>query len=257
MPTLVVSETPGVCMVLDLMLIALAITLDPLPLMAFVLVLASDRGIWKGLVFILSWLACLTVVIAAVLVATGGRPPPPKSAPSTAALAAKLFIGVALVLYGERRRRRLGGLRGRGAAGPDRPAAPSSPAPETDQATVWGAAGLAVLLQPWGLVAAGATTVVEADTSRFTTWLALFGFCSLATASLLVLELYGVFAPAAARARLLRLRAWLVRHQDQALVTLCLLLGFWLMGKSLYQLTGCPGAVAAPGRRSAVVRYGC
>ncbi|MGW1623442.1 GAP family protein [Streptomyces sp. NPDC002172] len=226
-------------MVLDLMLIALAITLDPLPLMAFVLVLASDRGIWKGLVFILSWLACLTVVIALVLAATGGRPPPPKSPPSTAALAAKLLIGAGLVLYGERRRRRLGGLRGRGAVpGPAEPGAPSSAASETDQATVWGAAGLAVLLQPWGLVAAGATTVVEADTSRFTTWLALFGFCLLATASLLALELYGVFAPAAARARLLRLRAWLVRHQDQALVTLCLVLGFWLMGKSLYQLTG-------------------
>ncbi|MGW5655792.1 GAP family protein [Streptomyces humi] len=224
-------------MVLDLLLIALAITLDPLPLMAFVLVVASARGAWKGLVFILSWLVCLTAVITLVLVLTGGEPPPPKSPPSTAALAAKLFVGVSLVGYGEHRRRRLGGLRARGT----RPAVPE-PEPvsltsEMDRSTVWSAAGLAVLLQPWGLVAAGATTVVEADTSHFATWIALFGFCLLATASLLTVELYVVFAPTAARVRLLRLRAWLTRHQEQALVTLCLLLGCWLVGRSLYQLT--------------------
>ncbi|MFE2065004.1 GAP family protein [Streptomyces sp. NPDC059467] len=229
-------------MVLDLVLIGLAITLEPLPLMAFVLVVASARGVWKGLVFILSWLACLTLVIAIVLVLTGGEPPPPRSPPSTAALAAKLFIGVSLVLYGEHRRRRRGGLRGRrpgsGPTGPEPSASPSaSLTSHMDHSTVWSAAGLAVLLQPWGLVAAGATTVVEADTSHFTTWLALVGFCVLATASLLAVELYVVFAPTAARARLLRLRAWLAAHQEQALVTLCLLLGFWLVGRSLYQLT--------------------
>ncbi|MEU2779027.1 GAP family protein [Streptomyces sp. NPDC007162] len=224
-------------MVLDLLLIALAITLEPLPLMAFVLVVASARGVWKGLVFILSWLACLVLVITVVLLLTGGRPPPPKSPPSTAVLAAKLLIGVALVGYGEHRRRRLGGLRGRApGAGPPAPSSASLTA-EMDRSTMWSAAGLAVLLQPWGLVAAGATTVVEADTSHFATWLALSGFCLLATASLLALELYVVFAPAAARGRLLRLRAWLTRHQEQALVTLCLLLGCWLVGRSLYQLT--------------------
>ncbi|MGW0414826.1 GAP family protein [Streptomyces collinus] len=93
-------------------------------------------------------------------------------------------------------------------------------------------------MQPWGLVAAGATTVVEADTSHLASWFALFGFCVLATASLLAVELYVVFSPTAARARLLALRAWMERHSEQAVVALCLLLGFWLVGKSIYQLTG-------------------
>ncbi|MEW2304299.1 GAP family protein [Streptomyces sp. NPDC006655] len=227
-------------MVLDLLLIALAITLEPLPLTAFVLVVASARGVWKGLVFILSWLACLALVITIVLLLTGGQPPPPKSPPSTAALAAKLLIGVSLLGYGAHRRRRLGGRRvrnpGAGQPAPE-PASSVSLTSEMDRSTVWSAAGLAVLLQPWGLVAAGATTVVEADTSHVATWLALFGFCLLATSSLLTLELYVVFAPTAARGRLLRLRAWLTRYQEQALVTLCLLLGCWLVGRSLYQLT--------------------
>lgn len=218
-------------MVLDLFLIALAITLDPLPLMAFVLVVASERGVWKGLVFILSWLGCLVLVIAIVLTLTGGQPPPPRSPPSTGALAAKLLIGVWLVLYGERRRRRR--------SAEPAPASPSSDlASRMDSSPVWTAGGLAVLLQPWGLVAAGATTVVEADLSHLSSWLVLAGFCVLATASLLTAELYVVFAPTVAKARLLRLRSWMEEHQQQAIVTGALFLGFWLMAKSVYQLTG-------------------
>ncbi|MGW7385862.1 GAP family protein [Streptomyces sp. NPDC054794] len=215
-------------MVLDLLLIALAITLDPLPVMAFVLVVASPRGAWKGLVFILSWLACLVAVIALVLGLTGGHPPPPKSPPSTAALAAKLLVGVSLILYGEHRRRRHSTGRAR---------ADESAAEPERQPTVWTSAGLAVLLQPWGMVAAAATTVVAADLSHFSTWLALFGFCLLATASLLATELYVVLAPRSATARLLALRTWMRDHQEQAIVLGCLVVGFWLTGKSIYQLT--------------------
>ncbi|MFE0515455.1 GAP family protein [Streptomyces sp. NPDC058964] len=230
-------------MVVDLLLIALAITLDPLPIMAFVLVVASVRGVWKGLAFILSWLSCLVVVIAIVLALTGGHPPPPKSPPTTAALAAKLAIGVWLVLYGERRRRRLIASRSRGGETVEEPDPDPVPASGTqltsqmDRTSAWAAAGLAVFLQPWGLVAAAATTVVEADLSHISSWLALSFFCLLATASLLATELYMVFAPTAAKARLLRLRSWMEAHQQQAIVVGSLVVGFWLVGKSIYQLT--------------------
>ncbi|MFF7750610.1 GAP family protein [Streptomyces sp. NPDC007971] len=219
-------------MVLDLLLIALAITLDPLPLTAFVLVVASAKGVWKGLVFILSWLACLVAVIAMVLALTGGHPPAPRSTPSTAVLAAKLAIGVGLVVYGEYRRRRMVAERSHHRA-PEPPSLTS----ELDRSTVWTSAGLAVLLQPWGMVAAGATTVVSADLSHPVTWLVLFSFCLLATASLLAVELYVVLAPEQAKPRLLKLRAWMKEHQQQAIVILCLGLGLWLTGKSIYQLT--------------------
>uniref|UniRef100_UPI00278C7332 GAP family protein n=1 Tax=Streptomyces venezuelae TaxID=54571 RepID=UPI00278C7332 len=93
-------------MVLDLVLIGLAITLYPLPGMALVLVLASPRGVYKGLAFIAAWLACLVAVIAMVLLFTGGEPPAPRSPPSLAALSATLAIGLGLIFYGEHRRRR-------------------------------------------------------------------------------------------------------------------------------------------------------
>ncbi|MGW6731436.1 GAP family protein [Streptomyces sp. NPDC055013] len=63
--------------VVDLLLIALAITLDPLPLMAFVLVVASGRGVRTGLAFIAGRMACFVAVIALVLTPTGGQPPRP------------------------------------------------------------------------------------------------------------------------------------------------------------------------------------
>ncbi|MFI9103715.1 GAP family protein [Streptomyces fildesensis] len=222
-------------MVLDLVLIGLAITLYPLPIMAFVLVLSSPGGVWKGLAFILAWLACLVAVIAAVLLLTGGEPPAPRSPPSTAALAVKLAIGVSLVLYGEhrRRRRRSATPMDRGRSASDE----AEPASRVHQASVWSAAGLAVLLQPWGMVAAAASTVVEADLAHGATYLALLAFCILASASLLTMELLMVFTPTRAQRLLTGLRSWLAAHQDQAIVAICLFLGITLAGKAIFQLT--------------------
>jgi hypothetical protein len=50
------------------------------------------------------------------------------------------------------------------------------------------------------------------------------------------LLLYAAFAPEASSARLDRLRTWLDTHQDQVIIVVCLLLGFWLAGKSIYLL---------------------
>ncbi|MEU0394606.1 GAP family protein [Streptomyces sp. NPDC006208] len=246
-------------MVLDLLLIALGITLDPLPIMAFVLVVASDRGVWKGLAFIMGWLACLVVVIALVLTLTGGEPPPPRSPPSTAGLAVRLAIGVGLVSFALYRRKRMRSApqeapasvrdhvpepataqetAGTSPRTTSRSRSSSSMTSRMDRSSAWAVAGLAVFLQPWGMVAAAAATVVSADLSHLSTYVALFAFCILATASLLAAELYVVFSPEAAQTRLLKLRNWLQGHEQQAIVVICLLLGLWLTGQSIYQLTG-------------------
>ncbi|MEU9107656.1 GAP family protein [Streptomyces xanthophaeus] len=233
-------------MVLDLILIGLAVTLFPLPIMAFVLVVSAPRGVSKGLAFILAWLACLVAVIAIVLFLTGGEPPPPRSPPSIGALVVTLVIGVGLIVYSEHRRRRhrrtVTAPAPAPAPGPyeeeQREAAGTSLSSRMDDATGWSAAALAVLLQPWGMVGAGAATVVQADLSHGATYLALAGFCLLATSSLLAMELYMLFAPARAQLALTGMRAWLQRHKEPAIVVICLLLGLWLVGRSLYQLAG-------------------
>ena len=212
-------------MVLDLLLIGLGITLEPFPLTAFILVLSAEKGTWKGLAFILGWLACLVAVIAAVIVSTGNNPPAPQTVPSDAALAVKLAAGVVLILIAVRQRRRMG-----------RPRKPPAWMARLDQLSLLGAAGLAAFLQPWTLVAAGAATVVEAKLDTAGSYLVLVLFCLLATSSFLYLELYATFATGKAAARLERMRKWLDSHQDQVIIAICLLLGFWLAGKSIYLL---------------------
>ena len=212
-------------MVLDLLLIGLAIALEPFPLTAFILILSTEKGTWKGLAYIFGWLACLIVVIAAVLLTTGDKPPKPNTAPSTAALAVKLALGIVLVLLAVRQQRRMG-----------RPRKPPSWMARLDRVSLWAAAGLAVFLQPWALVGAGAATVAEAKLTGPGDYVTLVLFCLLGTSSFLYLELYAAFAPAAATLRLERMRAWLDTHQDQVVILVLLLLGFWLAGKSIYLL---------------------
>jgi threonine/homoserine/homoserine lactone efflux protein len=211
--------------VLNLLLIGLGIALVPFPLTAFVLVLAAQKGTWKGLAYILGWLACLVAVIAAVILTTGNNPPRPQTAPSDAALAVKLAAGVVLILLAVHAQRRKG-----------RPRKPPTWMARVDRMSLWAAAGLAAFLQPWTLVAAGGATVVEAKLSTPGSFLALIIFCLLATSSYLYLELYAVFRPARADALLVRLRTWLESHQDQVIILICLLLGFWLAGNSIYLL---------------------
>ncbi len=95
-------------MVLDLMLIAIVIALEPIPLTAFILVLASKRGVLKGAAFLFGWLLSLAAVIALTVLVTGNNPPKPSTAPSVAAIVVKLVIGVALVAIGLRQRARMG-----------------------------------------------------------------------------------------------------------------------------------------------------
>ncbi|MFF7047090.1 GAP family protein [Streptomyces griseorubiginosus] len=225
-------------MVLDLVVIGLAITVFPLSVTAFVLVLSTRGGVWKGLVFILAWLACFVAVIAAVLLTTGGKPPAPHSPPSTASSAVKLAIGVGLVGYGWYRHRSRSRKRA-GAAPASAPRHKSSGGlmARLDRISLWTAAGLGPLLQPWGLVAAGAATVVSADLSHTSSYLVLFGYVLLATSSLLAMEIYMTFAPDSAGVRLDKLRVWITTHQDQALVTVALVAGLFLVSRSIAQLT--------------------
>ena len=212
-------------MVLNLLLIGLGITLEPFPLTAYILLLSAEKGIWKGLAFILGWLACLVVVIAAVFLATGNNPPQPQTVPSEAALAVKLAAGVVLILIALRTKRREGRAR--------KPAAWMA---RLNRLSLLSAAGLAAFLQPWTLVAAGAATVAEAKLATAGSYLVLVLFCLLATSSFLYLELYATFAGDRADARLTRLRGWLNTHQDQVIIAVCLLLGLWLAGNSIYLL---------------------
>jgi len=214
--------------VLNLILIGLAITLEPIPLTAFILVLASRNGVRKGAAFIFGWLVSLALVVAATLLVTGNSPPKPNTAPTLAVLAVKLLIGVVLVIIAVRRRRRL-----------DRPKKPKkTPRWQTgiDTMSPWFAMALGPLVQPWGLVAAGVAVIVDAKLSSVASSLALFAFCLLSSGTYVAMEIYAGFRPEQTQAFLSRIRTWIDAHTDQVIIVVSLGLGLWLIGESIYLL---------------------
>ena len=213
-------------MILDLLLIGLVITLEPIPLTAFLLILLSKGGTRKGAAFIFGWLLSLAAVVAITVLVTGNKPPQPNTAPSLGALAAKIAIGVALVLIAVRQRRRMGK--------PRPPKKPPKWQTGLDNMSPWYAMGLAPLTQPWGLVAAGVAVITEAKLTSWESYIALFLFCLVSTAVYIALELYAGFRPERAQAFLGRIRTWIDTHTDQVIIVVSLVLGLWLVGKSIY-----------------------
>ena len=212
-------------MVLNLVLIGLAIALDPLPLTAFIVVLPSRRGTVKGAAFVFGWLVSLAVVVAITVLATGNNPPKPSTAPSLAGLAVKIAIGVGLVAIAIRQRRKMGR--------PKKPKKPPKWQEHVDNMSPWFAFGLAPAVQPWALIGAGAATVMEAKLSSWESYLALFAFCVIASASYLTMEIYAVFRPDRSKAFLARSRTWIDTHTDQVIVLGSSILGFWLIANSI------------------------
>jgi len=213
-------------LLLNLILIGLAVALDPLPLTAFFVVLPSKRGVRKGAAFVFGWLVSLAIVVTITVVATGNNPPKPSTVPSLAALAVKVALGAVLVVIAVRR------IRAR--ARPKPPKKPPKWQEHVDSMSPWFAMALAPTLQPWALIAAGAATVVEAKLSGPASFLALFLYCVLASASYLFFEIYAVARPAESQALLGKIRTWIDTHTDQVIIVGSLLIGFWLIGDSLY-----------------------
>ena len=127
-------------MVLNLMIIGLAVTLDPLPLSAFLVVLPSKRGVRKGAAFVFGWLVSLAIVVTATVLATGNNPPQPNTAPSLASLAVRIALGAGLVAIAVRDRRRIGQ--------PTKPKKPPKWQAHVDNMSPWFAMVLAPTLQP-------------------------------------------------------------------------------------------------------------
>lgn len=215
-------------MVLNLVLIGLAIAIYPLSLTAFFVVLSAKGGTRKGAAFVFGWLVSLAIVVAVTVLATGNNPPRPNTAPSLAALAVKIALGTVLVVVAVRHYRRMG-----------RPKPPKKPPKwraQVDTMSPWFALVLAPTLQPWGLIGVGAATVVQAKLTDWQSYLALIVYCLLASSTYLALETYAIFRHDQSQALLARVRAWIDSHTDQVIILGGLVLGFWLIGDSIYSI---------------------
>lgn len=215
-------------MTLDLVILGVAITLDPLPLTTFLIVLSSVGGVRKGSAFVFGWLVSMAAVVAITVSATGNNPPRPNTAPSLAALAVRIAIGAALVVIAVRQRRKM--------RRPKKEKKVPRWQAGVDAMSPWYALALGPVVQPWGLIAAGAATVTQAKVSSAADVIALVLFCVIGTSTYLSLEIYAGFWPDRSRSTLSAIRTWIDTHTDQAIIVGSLAVGFWLIGKSAYLL---------------------
>ena len=212
-------------MVLDLVIIGLAITLEPLTLVAFILILAARKGTRKGLAFILGFMASVVAVIAAVLLTTGGNPPRQHTAPSTAVLVVKALLGVLLIWIGLRQRRKRAGRASR---------RPGWRGWTTCRQRPPSASGRSWCPGRWWR--SGRRPSSRPSCRTLGDWLTLVVFCLLAMSAFLIMELYAAFSPDAAQARLGRVRTWIDAHTDQAIIVGALALGCFLLADSIFLL---------------------
>jgi hypothetical protein len=215
-------------LVFQLTLIGLAITLEPIPFTAFALVLASERGAHKAAYFIAGWILSLAAVIAITLAATGNKPPASNTAPSEAALAVRIAIGVVLLVIAARRRHTMGR--------PKKEKDPPKWQTSVDTMSPWFACVLALLVQPWGLIAAGAAVIVDAKLESWQSALAFVYYLLLSVGTYLAVEFYALARPERTRQMIASVRAWIAGHTDQVIIIISLVLGLWLVVDSTYLL---------------------
>jgi hypothetical protein len=210
----------------DLIPLGITIAIEPLPVIGFILVLSTDRGVRNGAAFLTAWVACIVAILAATAALTGGKPVSTSSLPATLTYWAEIIVGLGLVGLAIERR-----LHPR----PEPPPAPGW-ASRLDNMHAAGAAVLGVLLQPWPLVGAAAADVLAADLSKAQAVAQLVAFTVLASSSLLIMEIWVATSPERARARLEALRHWLEGHRNQAITLLAAVVGLWLLVKGGYGL---------------------
>lgn len=167
--------------------------------------------------------------MAGTLLVTGGEAPSSGSVPTTAGLAVRIAIGAGLVAFGLYRRARIG-------KPPRKPKKEPGWQKSIDNMSLWFAALLAPITQPWGLMAAGVTSVMEADVSSAASVAMLVVFVVLASSTYLALLVFALIRRDRAHVVALSIRTWIEGHLQQALAYGSLLVGLFLMGSGTYQL---------------------
>jgi hypothetical protein len=204
----------------QLFLLAFAIALDPLPLPAYILMLGSKNGVRKGLGFTIGWVLLLAIIAFVTIEITGGAPPKDDTEPSNFLLIVQIVAGVALLFLAWRQR---GKIR--------KPKPKPKWQQNLDKIGFLGAAGIAMLLQPWVTIAAGAAAVSQSDK----VW-AVVLYVLIASSTYLVMQTFAQLKPEATMARLSGFTQWLEDHHNAAVIVLYVFIGVWLISKAASSL---------------------
>lgn len=214
---------------ISLLLLAFTAIASPFSLIAFSLVLATDRGPRNGIAFIAGWVTTVTLIgvveslidlnVEATESNTAGR----------WVLVVKLVLGIALLVIWARRRLR-----------------PKEVAVEADlgekakpgwqrRLNTMGYPGAFVTggaVQTWPVMLAAGAYILRLNLPAAQGLAWMFAFALLTTAGLVVLEVLAWRSPGSAVERLERLQNYIRDHRDSVINWAALVGGLWLVSQS-------------------------
>jgi threonine/homoserine/homoserine lactone efflux protein len=215
--------------------LAVAVAIFPVPIIAVVLVLGSDRGTAKGGAFVLAWLVGLTAVGGIVLVFAGAAEASDGGEPAT--WVNVLLLGVGLLLLAAAARQWQGRPRG----GEETPTPGWMRTIGTFTIAKAGGTGFALsALNPKNvlLTAAAAAEIAEVGLPAGRQVAVLLGFVFVASAGVLAPLVFTLVAGDRSRKLLESLRGWMARHNAVIMGVLFLLIGAKLVGDAVSGFSG-------------------
>jgi hypothetical protein len=210
--------------------LAVGVAISPIPIIAVILMLFSQRARVNGPAFLIGWVVGLTLatgIVVAISSAAGSS----SGSPSTIASLVKFLLGALLVVIGIRTWQ----------ARP-KPGDPPKPPPKwmatIDSLSPGKALGFGLLLSalnPKNLtLAAGAgISIAQAGLNTTSAIVLIVLFVAIGSVSILVPVLYSLFGGEAARARLDSLKTWLGENNATVMSVLLFVIGIVLAAKGL------------------------
>jgi len=215
--------------------LAVAVAIFPVPIIAVVLLLGSDRGTAKGSAFVLAWCAGLAAVGAIVLLFAGAVSRSESGETATWVHVVLLALGLLLVAMAVKQ------WRGRPRAGEDPPAPGWMRTIDDFTIAKAGGAGFALAaLNPKNalLSIAAAAEIAEAEIAAAQEAIALVVYVVVASLGVLSPVVLSLALGERSRALLDAVRRWMTRHNAAIMAVLFLLIGAKLIGDAITGFSG-------------------
>jgi threonine/homoserine/homoserine lactone efflux protein len=214
----------------DILPLAVAVAIFPVPIIAVVLVLGSDRGTPKGAAFVLTWCIGLSAVGGIALLLAGGADASDEGEPATWVNVLLLGLGLLLLAAAVRQ------WRSRPSGGEETPTPVWMRAIDEFTIAKAGGAGFALsALNPKNLLltVAAAAEIAEVGLSAGRQVVLLLGFVLVASAGVLTPLVLALALGDRSRELLEGLRGWMARYNAVIMGLLFLLIGAKLIGDAV------------------------
>jgi Sap-like sulfolipid-1-addressing protein len=218
----------------EVLTFAIGVAISPVPIIAVILMLFSQRARVNGLVFLLGWVLALALLSGVIYVLAQASNPTTSSSASDTISWGKIVLGVLLLLVALR------SWRNRPARGaePDMPKWMAG----VDALTTWKALGLGLLLagvNPKNLIltVGAAAGLAQLGLSTTDAVVSLIVFVVVASLTIAGPVVYYLVGGAKAKTELDELKDWLRVHNAAVMAVLFLVFGVDLIAKGIPPLT--------------------